>query len=81
MIAGILLFGSWWHSLRQWSKQLDDEWVVLNAGIWGAFAYTLAHGLVDHSFFLIDLATTTTLLLGITHYLATKQKQKSTTKL
>jgi hypothetical protein len=35
------------------------------AGLAGALAAVLAHGLVDHSFFLVDLAFVFYLILGV----------------
>lgn len=40
------------------------EWLPVTAGLAGALGAMLAHGLVDHSFFLVDLAFVFFLILG-----------------
>ncbi len=64
LAAGIFLFGSFFNALQK-LRQVDREWAGVIAGMWGAMAYSVAHGLVDHSFFLVDLAAFTLLLLGV----------------
>lgn len=49
-----------WRALRN----AGPTWLPVAAGLSGALAAMLAHGLVDHSFFLIDLAFTFFLILG-----------------
>ena len=45
------------------------EWLAVAAGLAGALAAMLAHGLVDHSFFLADLAFVFFLILGVAVWL------------
>lgn len=43
---------------------INNEWLPVAVGLAGALAAMLAHGLVDHSFFLVDLAFVFYLILG-----------------
>jgi hypothetical protein len=45
------------------------EWQPIAAGLLGSLVYMLAHGFVDHSFFLVDLAYAFFLLLAIAIWL------------
>ena len=45
-------------------RRADATWLPVAAGIGGLLAAMLAHGLVDHSFFLVDLAFVFFLALG-----------------
>ena len=51
-------------TLRRVLKKVPVIWLPIAAGIAGALAAMLVHGLVDHSFFLVDLAFAFYLLLG-----------------
>ncbi|MCA9959859.1 MAG: hypothetical protein KC443_12530, partial [Anaerolineales bacterium] len=56
-----LLSGGWllWQlgsTLKQAWATADAAWQPVVVGFSGAFIAMLAHGLVDHSFFLVDLA-------------------------
>ena len=60
--AGTWLFALWGRGAwRRWRH----EGGALAAGALGALAATVAHGLVDHSFFLVDLAFAFFLLYGL----------------
>ncbi len=64
-----LAAGGWmiWRLGRLLQKaraQVTAEWRPVVVGLGGALAAMLAHGLVDHSFFLADLAFTFYLMLG-----------------
>jgi hypothetical protein len=48
-----------------------EEWLPVAVGFSGSLAAMLAHGLVDHSFFLVDLAFVFYLILGTAVWLAT----------
>lgn len=68
-LAG-LLSGAWllWSyaliALRlPW--KVNPAWRPIVVGAIGALVYALAHGLVDHSFFLVDLAFSFMLMLGL----------------
>jgi hypothetical protein len=43
----------------------EDEWLPVAVGLSASLVAMLAHGLVDHSFFLIDLAFVFFLTLGV----------------
>ena len=65
-----LVTGGWliWEAARAAWRALRNAgptWLPVAAGLSGALAAMLAHGLVDHSFFLIDLAFTFFLILGV----------------
>jgi O-antigen ligase len=65
LMAGATLFIAFWQVARQLPARLNTAWRPVGVGILGALAYSLAHGLVDQSFFLVDLAGSTMLLLGM----------------
>lgn len=77
-----LVTGGWliWEAGRAASQALrhaGPTWRPVAAGLSGALAAMLAHGLVDHSFFLIDLAFTFFLLLGICVWMAERPFEDS----
>jgi O-antigen ligase len=49
----------------------ETEWLPVAVGLSGSLAAMLAHGLVDHSFFLVDLAFVFYLILGTAVWLTT----------
>lgn len=57
--------------------QGNGRWLGLTVGIGGALVDMLVHGLVDHSFFLVDLAFAFYLCLGLVHLLADFTAQKA----
>ncbi|MCP4426015.1 MAG: hypothetical protein GY803_16100, partial [Chloroflexi bacterium] len=59
--------------LRQAKSQVSSEWVPVVIGLSAALVDMLAHGLVDHSFFLVDLAFAFYLLLGTAVWAATRR--------
>ena len=67
LLCAILLF---WATLKQLLTHLRSARTPitwgLTAGLAGAIVYILAHGLVDHSFFLVDLAYSTFFLAALT---------------
>ena len=63
--AGAWMFWSYFRISIRLVSQVVDEWQPIAAGLLGALAYMLAHGIVDHSFFLVDLAYAFFLLLAI----------------
>ncbi|MCA9969134.1 MAG: O-antigen ligase family protein, partial [Anaerolineales bacterium] len=70
-----LLSGGWllWQLARMLRRALATApaaWQPVAVGGAGALAAMLAHGLVDHSFFLVDLAFVFYLLLGTAVWLA-----------
>jgi O-antigen ligase len=74
LIAGIFLTATIAHTLHKLKQTASPQWQPLTIGIIGAFTYALAHGLVDHSFFLVDMAGSCYLLLGMA---VTMQEQKT----
>jgi O-antigen ligase len=69
-----LLAGSWmtWMAVRTIRQVLNRSatiWLPVTVGLGAALIDMLAHGLVDHSFFLVDLAFAFYLLLGLVVWL------------
>lgn len=69
-----LIAGGWMiyqaaRTLARTVKSADIVWLPLAVGLSGALVAMLAHGLVDHSFFLVDLAFTFFLILGVAVWL------------
>ena len=52
------------RTLKRVLGEVSDQWLPVAAGLSGALAAMLIHGLVDHSFFLVDLAFIFYLMLG-----------------
>jgi O-antigen ligase len=79
LLAGLWLFGSWIITLarlargaftgRDLSSALPRRWLPVLAGLIAACGQIVAHGLVDHSFFLVDLAFTFFFFIGLTGWL------------
>lgn len=69
LIAGVWLLFALLKNLWRLPARLDDEWRPVAIGVAGSVAQMVAHGLVDHSFFLVDLAYIFFLLLGLTIWL------------
>jgi putative inorganic carbon (HCO3(-)) transporter len=68
-IAAVACF--WWLLLSAWHRRLHDRWtrpLVLAAG--AAMAASLLHGLVDNSYFLMDLSVFFWLLCVLANWLA-----------
>jgi O-antigen ligase len=73
-----LVSGGWmlWLTARSlWRIRdgLPATWQPVAIGLAGAFIDMLAHGLVDHSFFLVDLAFAFYLILGVTVWLENRR--------
>ena len=64
LLAGGWLFWQLARLLRRALAQALAEWQPVAVGFAGALAATFTHGLVDHSFFLVDLAFVFYLMLG-----------------
>ncbi|MGH2537801.1 MAG: O-antigen ligase family protein [Candidatus Promineifilaceae bacterium] len=69
-LAGAWLFGAFGLLLARLPGSAGPRWQPLAVGLVGSFVYLLAHGLVDHSFFLVDLGFSFYLLLGVAVWLA-----------
>lgn len=67
--AGIWLQAAFWRLAFPLRRLRNPDRRALALGLMGAMADVLAHGLVDHSFFLIDLAFAFFLILALTHAL------------
>jgi O-antigen ligase len=72
-VAG-LLAGAWLvftliRMLWRLPKRVSAEWRPIAIGISGSVAQMLAHGSVDHSFFLVDLSFAFFLLLALAVWL------------
>ena len=80
LLAGAwLLFeaaGALWTAMRRMAiGRAGAAWLPVAAGLGGALAAMLAHGLVDHSFFLVDLAFVFYLILGVAVWLESQQTE------
>lgn len=69
LISGGLLWGLVIGAAVKLPGRVSAEWLAVAAGLLGALAHTLAHGLVDHSFFLVDLAYAFYLLAALSQWL------------
>ena len=72
-----LLAGGWliWETGRSLIRNIrraDAEWLPVAAGLSGSLAAMLAHGLVDHSLFLVDLAFVFFLILGVSVWMESR---------
>ncbi|RME30754.1 MAG: hypothetical protein D6793_13000, partial [Thermoflexia bacterium] len=56
LAVGIWLQVAFWQAAFSLRRHADPDVRALAIGLMGSVADMLAHGLVDHSFFLIDLA-------------------------
>ncbi len=76
LLAGGWLLWQWVRTLRRAlsSAEIAPAWLPISVGLCGALAAGLAHGLVDHSFFLVDLAFGTMLMLASAEWLTTLSK-------
>jgi O-antigen ligase len=70
LLAGAWLLAEAVRHTRRAIRSVNDAWLPVAVGIAGALAAIVAHGLVDHSFFLVDLAYVFFLLLGLAVWLA-----------
>jgi O-antigen ligase len=69
LVAGILLQISFWQTTLRFNNVIDRDDRALALGLTGSMAYTLAHGLVDASYFFVDLAFAFLLTLGLVQWL------------
>ena len=75
LLAGAWLIGEAARALWRAVHRLDAPWLPVAAGLAGALAAMLAHGLVDHSFFLVDLAYVFYLILGVSLWLERAEQE------
>ena len=64
LITGAWLIFNLARTLNRDLKSVPSRWLPVTAGFSGGLAAMLVHGLVDHSFFLVDLAFSFYLMLG-----------------
>ena len=64
LLAGAWLIFTLARTLYNAVKSSPARWLPVAAGFSGSLAAMLVHGLVDHSFFLVDLAFSFYLMLG-----------------
>jgi len=69
LLAGGWMAWVWAQTLRRVQKRAAGAWLPVAVGLGGAFVDIWIHGLVDHAFFLVDLAFAFYLLLGTTVWL------------
>lgn len=68
LAAGLLLHVSFWRRALPLVQRADSDHRALVLGLAGSIAYTLAHGLVDASYFFVDLAFAFLLALGLVQW-------------
>jgi O-antigen ligase len=73
LAAGIWLIVAFTSVSIRLQSTVQRVWRPVAVGILGSLVYMIFHGLVDHSFFLVDLAFTFYLLLGLTIWLDRNQ--------
>ena len=76
LLAGLWLIGTLTRMLLQLRARISAEWLPIVVGLGAALADMIFHGLVDHSFFLVDLAFTFYLLLGTAVWLQDHELDK-----
>jgi len=70
LVAGSWLFWLFGRLLHRLPSRVSDVWRPAAVGLAASFAAMLAHGLVDHSLFLVDLSFAFFLMLGVAVWLA-----------
>lgn len=80
LLIGLALLANWLKQLYQHvSRPIPPPWQPVLVGLTGAVAHLLIHGLVDHSFFITDLAYSFYFLLALTQWLTQKHKTNAQT--
>ena len=64
LVAGVWMIWVLARTLKRAVAMVPAQWLPVAVGFSGALAAMLVHGLVDHSFFLVDLAFSFYLMLG-----------------
>lgn len=77
-IAGGLMLWETGRALIRGIRRSDAEWLPVASGFSGSLAALLAHGLVDHSFFLVDLAYSFFLMLAMGVWLSDQSPAHAT---
>jgi O-antigen ligase len=65
LLSGVWLIFETGRALAQSVRRSNTLWLPVSVGLSGSLAAIVAHGLVDHSFFLVDLAFSFFLIMGI----------------
>jgi O-antigen ligase len=78
LLAGAWMFWSYLRVAFRLPNSVSLAWRPVAAGLIGALVYSLAHGLVDHSFFLVDLAFSFFLMFGLAIWLDENQVADNT---
>jgi O-antigen ligase len=78
LLAGAWMFWSYLRVTIMLPGRVNSLWRPIAAGLIGALVYSFAHGLVDHSFFLVDLAFTFFLMFGLAIWLDENQVTNKT---
>lgn len=81
-LTGLLMHVAFWRTGLANHRHLAAapaarDLFALNLGLLGLMADLLAHGLVDHAFFLVDLAFVFFLALGLVHHLSRLAQAKA----
>lgn len=76
LITGLWMFWSYLSHVLRLIKNIHDEWRPIVVGLLSSLVYIVAHGIVDHSFFLVDLAYAFMFLLGIAAWLTQKKNRE-----
>ena len=79
LLAGLWLIGTLAHTLRRTRYHISAAWLPIFVGLGAALADMIFHGLVDHSFFLVDLAFAFYFMLGTAVWLQVQQSDKIST--
>ncbi len=69
LAAGVLLQVLFWRRAHTLTSSASHSHRALTLGLIGSMAYTLAHGMIDASFFFVDLAFAFLLGLGLVEWL------------
>jgi O-antigen ligase len=77
ILTGLWLFWSYVRVAIRLPSRCTPAWRPVAVGATGAIAYTLAHGLVDHSFFLVDLAFSFFLIFGLVIWIDENQSKQA----
>ncbi|MAT96572.1 MAG: hypothetical protein CL608_05460 [Anaerolineaceae bacterium] len=76
LLVGLSLIVTLARTLWRLRPQISPEWLPVVVGLGAALADMVFHGLVDHSFFLVDLAFAFYLLLGTAVWLQNQESGK-----
>ncbi len=73
VITGVLMVWAYIRLVIRFLKKYSGQFQPVVVGIAGSLVYMLAHGIVDHSFFLVDLAYIFMFQMGILVWLSEHQ--------